>query len=200
MTVVVTPPFPFFLDRVGAALDAGFVYVGLPNQNAQANPVAIFWDAAETESAPNPVRTFAGYLNNNGSPGNIFTADDYSILITDKRGILVFSSPSTARTGLGDITLSAGEKLTMESGSTLQINDGAAVAHFLVTGIQHYEGVLAQIPVTPGIELLIKQRGTAGDFGGADIKAAELLGDPGYFAGRYAGDVHLSQSQLQGAL
>jgi len=135
MTVVVTPPFPFFLDRVGAALDAGFVYIGLPNQDAQANPVAIFWDAVKTIAAPNPVRTFAGYLNNNGSPGNIFTADDYSILITDKRGILVFSSPSTARTGLGDITLSAGEKLTMESGSTLQINDGAVVNVGTDTGL-----------------------------------------------------------------
>lgn len=91
---VMENPFNYFTDSDGRALDAGFVYIGLPNLDPETNPVNIYWDYGLTVPARNPVRTTAGYPSRNGSPGTIYVDGDYSIVVKNKSGELVYSSLS----------------------------------------------------------------------------------------------------------
>lgn len=134
-TVAVLPPFPFFTGRSGEPLDAGFVYVGAEDQDPVAVPIAIFWDSALTISAPNPVRTSAGYLSRSGSPGVLFAASNYSMRVADKNNTQLYVLPSSARVGLGDITLSSGETLRAEAGSQILVRDGANLSIGDNTGV-----------------------------------------------------------------
>jgi hypothetical protein len=93
------PPYLIYTDTDGSPLENGYLYFGVANQNAQTNPVAIYWDVDLTIPAANPVRTINGYPSNNGSPGNIFTASDYSIIVRDRNGLLVYSRASAIETG-----------------------------------------------------------------------------------------------------
>jgi hypothetical protein len=95
MTVSIFPPFPSFTDDNGAPLQSGFVYIGVANQNPITNPVAIFFDAALTVSAPNPLRTSGGFIvDGNGTPQNVYTAGDFSITVSDRFGAVLYTSPS----------------------------------------------------------------------------------------------------------
>ena len=88
------PPFHFFTDASGNALEDGYVYFGEPNQNPQTNPISVYWDAAGTIQAAQPLRTSGGYLWRNGSPGSIYTDGEYSITVRDRNGNLVASNLS----------------------------------------------------------------------------------------------------------
>ena len=90
----VEQPFPLFFDSDGAPLENGYVYVGAENQNAEANPVNIFWDEDLTIPATNPVRTLNGYPSRSGSPGRIYVGSSHSLLIKDKNQGIVHSSLS----------------------------------------------------------------------------------------------------------
>lgn len=137
----VVAPFPIFQDRDGQPLEAGFIYIGTANLDPVTNPIAIFWDAALTISASQPVRTLNGYASRNGSPGALFAASDFSITVKDKQGLLVATNPSGARSGLGDVVLSAGESLTAQAGSSIAVQDGATVGIGTGTGV----GVLVTV-------------------------------------------------------
>lgn len=130
----VVAPFPPFAGRDGQPLEAGFIYVGVANLDPVLNPIAVYWDAALTITASQPIRTINGYASRNGSPGALFADSDYSITINDKQNVLVVTSPSTAQAGLGDIVLAAGESLTAQANSSIAIQDGATVAIGTATG------------------------------------------------------------------
>lgn len=86
-TVQVLPPIPEFFDIDGSALDDGYLYVGVVAQDPEANPVDLFWDAALTIPAVQPIRTKDGFPVNNGSPARFYAdAETYSILIKNKNG------------------------------------------------------------------------------------------------------------------
>jgi hypothetical protein len=98
----VSPAYPIFTDRAGQPLENGYIWIGAANQPPQTNPIAVFWDAALTQPAAQPVRTINGYPSNSGSPGRLYVGSDYSLLVQDAKGSLVYSAPdSTER--LGDI-------------------------------------------------------------------------------------------------
>lgn len=95
MTAIdVTPAFSVFADRTGKAMEGGYIYIGKPNLNPQTNQVAVFWDAALTIPASQPIRTIGGYPDRNGSPGRIFTDAAYSINVRASNGTLVYSAPN----------------------------------------------------------------------------------------------------------
>jgi hypothetical protein len=92
MSVIVTQPFLIFYDREGEPLENGYIYIGLPGQNPESNPITVYWDSSLTTTAAQPIRTLAGYPSRNGSPSNIISSQSpYSILIKDKAGELVYS-------------------------------------------------------------------------------------------------------------
>lgn len=105
----VTVPFPVFDDRDGQPLENGFVFIGLQNLNPQTNPQAVFFDENLTIPAAQPLRTINGFISNAGTPAQVFVnAVNYSILVQDKNGSLVYSfakaSGVSADSSASDVT------------------------------------------------------------------------------------------------
>ncbi len=94
MTLSINPPFPTFQDVDGKPLENGYIWVGAENLDPQSNPIAVYWDAALTQAAAQPIRTNGGYPVNAGTPATIYAVAAYSIRVMDKKGRIVYSSPS----------------------------------------------------------------------------------------------------------
>jgi hypothetical protein len=159
MAVEVKPPFPLFTDTAGAPVDAGYIYIGTANTDPVQNPIAVFFDAALSVPAAQPIRTIGGYPARNGSAAALFCGSNYSISVRDKNGVEVFTSASAALNG-GDITLASGESLTAESGSSIDLEDGAALnigdasgAGVVVTVAANARFAGALVPTVAGTDL-----------------------------------------------
>jgi hypothetical protein len=88
----VQSPFQQLFDTAGKPLDAGSVYIGTVNLNPETNPISIYWDAAGTQPAAQPLKTLAGQIVRNGTPTRVYTSlEDYSITVKDKKGKIVFA-------------------------------------------------------------------------------------------------------------
>lgn len=109
---IIQAPLPSFFDTDGSPLEAGYIYFGVANQNPETNPVTVYWDAALTQPAAQPIRTTAGMPVRSGTPANLFASGAYSITVRNKNGILVYSMPDSSsfdaagslRTALADST------------------------------------------------------------------------------------------------
>jgi hypothetical protein len=88
----VTPPFPVFSDIDGQPLENGYIWIGTVNLNPQTNPINVYWDAALTISATQPIRTLGGYPSNSGTPARIYVNADYSIRVMNRNGSTIYSS------------------------------------------------------------------------------------------------------------
>jgi hypothetical protein len=75
----IQPTYPIFTDIDGQPLEAGYVWIGTANLDPQTNPINVYWDAALTILAPQPIRTLAGYPSNSGTPARLYVNSDYSI-------------------------------------------------------------------------------------------------------------------------
>jgi len=93
-------PFPVFYDRAGEPLENGYVWIGQANLNPQTNPIQVYFDRALTQPAAQPLRTLAGYVVNAGTPAQLYVdATNFSILVQDKNGTMVYNFPDA--TGIG---------------------------------------------------------------------------------------------------
>jgi hypothetical protein len=90
----IQPTFPIFTDIDGQPLEAGYIWIGVANLDPQTNPTPVYWDAALTILAPQPIRTLAGYPSNNGTPARLYVNSDYSIRVMNRNGSTVYSAPS----------------------------------------------------------------------------------------------------------
>jgi hypothetical protein len=90
----IQPTYPIFTDIDGQPLEAGYVWIGQANLDPQVNPINVYWDAALTISAPQPIRTLGGYPSRNGTPARLYVNSDYSIRVMNKNGSVVYSAPS----------------------------------------------------------------------------------------------------------
>jgi len=86
MSIKVTPFFPVFTDIDGQPLENGKIYVGLPNVDTLANPVAVFWDKALTVPAAQPITTIGGYPSNAGVASPFYASKPYSLVVQNKNG------------------------------------------------------------------------------------------------------------------
>jgi hypothetical protein len=91
-TIEVQPPYPAFAGADGQPLENGYIWIGVANLNPQVNPIAVYWDAAQTIAAPQPIRTLNGYPSRNGTPASFYVASDYSIQVLDSKGSVVYTS------------------------------------------------------------------------------------------------------------
>jgi hypothetical protein len=92
MSYSIIPPFPVFNDLDGKPLENGFIYIGTANLNPETAPINVFWDSALTVPAAQPVRTVGGFLSRNGSPANIYMAEEtYSITVRNVKKVFVYS-------------------------------------------------------------------------------------------------------------
>lgn len=79
----------------GKALHNGYVYFGLPGQNPITAPATVYWDAAGTQPAAQPLRTTNGYIVRAGTPANVFFNGAYSELVQDSMQRQVFYAPTS---------------------------------------------------------------------------------------------------------
>ena len=106
-TIEVQPPYPAFAGADGQPLENGYIWVGAANLNPQVNPIAVYWDAAQTIAAPQPIRTLNGYPSRSGTPARFYVADDYSIQVLDAKGSVVYTSLSGNLSGNGSAATNA---------------------------------------------------------------------------------------------
>jgi hypothetical protein len=88
-------PFQSFPDIDGDPLEDGYIFIGLAGLDPVSNPQPnVYWDAANTVPAAQPIRTAGGFPWRNGAPAQIYlpTGTEYSILVRNKNGSLVYSS------------------------------------------------------------------------------------------------------------
>lgn len=90
MANLVDNPYPIFTDTNGDPLEDGYIFIGEPGLNPISNPLQAYWDAALTVPAVN-IRTKGGYPSNVGTPGRLYTATNYSIIVRDKRGVTQYT-------------------------------------------------------------------------------------------------------------
>lgn len=88
--------FQIYTDLNGDPLDDGYIYIGQVNQNPITAPVTVFWDAAGTQPAAQPLRTINGYIVRNGTPANIFYSSTYSQIVQDNRRRQVYYAPNSS--------------------------------------------------------------------------------------------------------
>ena len=103
----IQPPYPAFAGTDGLPLENGYIWVGTVNLNPQVNPIAVYWDAANTIAAPQPIRTLNGYPSRNGTPARFYVASDYSIQVLDSKGSVVYTSLNDNLSGDGFIASNA---------------------------------------------------------------------------------------------
>ncbi len=100
----IQPTFPTFTGADGQPLDNGYIWVGTANLNPITNPITVYWDAALSAPATQPIRTLGGYPSNSGTPARLYVNSDYSIQVLDRKGSVVYSAPvATDRYGGGII-------------------------------------------------------------------------------------------------
>ena len=92
-TVSVSTPFPIFTDIDGQPLENGYIFIGIANLGPIGNPINVYWDAALTIPAAQPIRTLGGYPINNGTPARIYVNSQYSIQVQNRNGSVVYSAP-----------------------------------------------------------------------------------------------------------
>lgn len=91
----VEPAFKIFTDRKGEPLENGYVWFGLPDENPITSSVTVYWDAAGTQPAVQPLRTQNGYIVRSGTPANVFFNGTYSQLVQDNKGRQVYYEPNS---------------------------------------------------------------------------------------------------------
>ena len=93
-TLSINPPFPVFPDTDGQPLEDGYIWIGVAGLNPLTNPIVVYWDAALTLPAGQPVRTINGFPSRAGTPARLYAGSDCSIQVQNKNGSLVYSSPN----------------------------------------------------------------------------------------------------------
>ena len=90
----IQPTFPIFTETDGLPLENGYIWIGAANLDPQGNPINVYWDAALTIAAPQPIRTLNGYPSRSGTPARLYVNSDYSIRVMNKNGSTVYSAPA----------------------------------------------------------------------------------------------------------
>ncbi len=119
--------FKVFTDRNGKPLENGYVYFGTPNQNPITSPITVYWDAAGTQPAAQPLRTVNGYIVRSGTPANVFVDVAYSQLVQDNKRRQVFYARTSDEFSIAAIVIAF---LASIAGG-----GGAGLIGFLQTGV-----------------------------------------------------------------
>lgn len=104
----VTQQIKTYIDpRDGTPLN-GTLRFGNAGQDPQATTVQVYWDAAGTQPAPQPIRVRNGVAIRGRTPANVYANGDFSAIALDSRGRVAYSVPNStdiqlalAVTGLG---------------------------------------------------------------------------------------------------
>ena len=93
MSVIsISSPYPAFADIDGQPLENGYIWIGVAGLQPIGNPINVYWNAAKTIQATQPIRTLGGYPMNNGTPARLFVGSDYSIQVQNRNGSVIYTS------------------------------------------------------------------------------------------------------------
>jgi hypothetical protein len=93
---MVDSTYQVFVDLDATALEGGYVWVGPAYGNPEATPSPLFWDAAKTIPAAQPLRTSGGYIVRDGTPSDVFGEDElFSVRVRNRAGRIVYYAGST---------------------------------------------------------------------------------------------------------
>ena len=124
MSLIATQPLhQQYQDLSGEPLESGYLYFGTENLNPETSPITVYWDAAQTQPAAQPIRTSGGYPVRNGKIANIYAAANYSLTVKNKNDQLVYSERTSANSVWGWI-------ISIFSGST-----GSSLIGFIQAGV-----------------------------------------------------------------
>lgn len=130
----VEQPFKVYTGLDGKPLDNGSVYFGQPNQNPVTAPVTVYWDAAGTQAAAQPLRTENGYIVRvrGGTPANVFYDSSYSELVRDHKGQQVFYARTSDDFSIATTVLNFIANLAANTGSSLiGLSNGQTLQQYL---------------------------------------------------------------------
>lgn len=92
MSNAIAPLFETFYNDDGSLLNDGSIYVGKAGSNPEIlrNQITVYWDAALTIPAAQPVKTTNGLTVRGGQPSQLYVAESsFAVVIRDKNGALV---------------------------------------------------------------------------------------------------------------
>lgn len=90
-------PFPQYQDVDGSPLNDGRLYFGTVGLNPETSPITVYWDAAGTQPAAQPIKVKAGLPYRSGNPAQVYAGTDYSLTVKNKRGRLVLYAPDSSQ-------------------------------------------------------------------------------------------------------
>jgi len=115
----IQPTFPIFTETDGLPLENGYIWIGAANLDPQGNPINVYWDAALTIAAPQPIRTLNGYPSRNGTPGRLYVNSDYSIRVQNSKGSMVYSAPEATERYNGSVVVFGASNATGDGSQVL---------------------------------------------------------------------------------
>jgi len=122
----IQPTFPIFTETDGLPLENGYIWIGTTNLDPQGNPINVYWDAALTIQAAQPIRTLNGYPSRSGTPARLYVnASQYSIRVQNKNGSLVYNSPDATERYSADLISFVGFKGQVGTVADLADDDGS---------------------------------------------------------------------------
>lgn len=121
----IQPTYPIFTETDGQPLENGYIWIGAANLDPQVNPINVYFDAALTILAPQPIRTLGGYPTRNGTPARLYVNSDYSIRVMNKNGSTVYSASEALERYSGDLISFTGFKGQVGTVADLADNDGS---------------------------------------------------------------------------
>jgi microcystin-dependent protein len=93
--------------RDGSPLN-GTLRFGIANQDPEATEVEVFWDAAGTQPAAQPIRVRNGFALRGRTPANVFANGDFSAIARDTRNRLVYAVANSVDIQLALSVIGAG--------------------------------------------------------------------------------------------
>jgi hypothetical protein len=89
----VTQQIRSYFNKDGTPLN-GTIRFGTAGQDPEVSPIAVFWDKDGTQPAAQPIRIRNGYPVRGRTPANVFIDGDFSSVVWDSHGRLVYSAPN----------------------------------------------------------------------------------------------------------
>ena len=130
----IQPTYPIFTETDGQPLEDGYIWIGTANLDPQGNPINVYWDAALTQLAGQPIRTQGGYPVNSGTPARLYVNSDYSIRVMNKNSSVVYSAPEALERYSGDLVSFIGFKNQVGTVADLADADGSDWIGFEASG------------------------------------------------------------------
>jgi len=90
MNYPVESPFDIYAGTNGTGLTGGKLYIGIAGQDPETYPQTVYWDAAGTIPAVQPLDVSGGVIMRAGTPARVYIGVGYSIRLRTRFGVEVF--------------------------------------------------------------------------------------------------------------